>query len=222
LVLQVTALLLTPGGGILCTPGEPVSAFFAGQVDLGNGEITTCKPEMEYCFFPGKIYSGPDAEGTYVINWDDGDTAVQRVNHELVKQIGSGAVCDGAEPPPGEEEQEEGWVPPEIPCTVLPRLHWEGSDPPWNKEAIEALKTSFEPDEVIDGFDWHVILRFNNVDRCEAAFKSLKRVLDECKEPDPEKCRTHPYVKAVEYVGDDPDTRRRTGRHQHQVHKTEL
>merc|ERR1712048_400767 len=106
-------------------------------------------------------------------------------------------------------------VPPEIPCTILPRLHWEGSDPDWNRQATQALKDEYKPDELIDGFDWHVILRFNDADKCEAAYNSLDKALKQCTEMDPEKCRTHKYVKAIEYVGDDPETRRKTGRGYH-------
>uniref|UniRef100_A0A7R9ZZV4 Uncharacterized protein n=1 Tax=Pyrodinium bahamense TaxID=73915 RepID=A0A7R9ZZV4_9DINO len=200
--------------GAPCVPGEPVAAFFAGQVDLGGGSgITTCTPEMEQCYFPGRIHSGPDAEGIFDINWDDGDTTNRRVHHSHTRRGDTAQPCDGPVPPPSEEDED--WVPPEIPCTILPRLHWEGSDPEWNKEAIESLRNEYQPDEVIDGFDWHVILRFNDVNRCEAAYSSLDSALQKCTEPDPEKCRTHKYVKAVEYVGDDPDTRRRTGRQHH-------
>jgi hypothetical protein len=97
----------------------------------------------------------------------------------------------------------------------LPRLHWEGSDPAWNKEAVDSLKAQFKPDEVIDGFDWHVILRFNDVNKCEKAYNAIDKVLKQCTEQDQEKCHTHKHVKAIEYVGDDPATRRKTGRHIH-------
>merc|ERR1711974_3056 len=113
------------------------------------------------------------------------------------------------------EEEDDNWVPPEIACTLLPRLHWEGSDPEWNKEAIEFLNKTYAPDETIDGFDWHVIMRFNDVDRCENAFNDLSKVLKQCKEADPEQCRTHKYVKGIEYVGDEPSVRRKTGRQYH-------
>lgn len=197
-----------------CPPNEPVIAFFAGQVDLGAAGVEPCKPDMEQCHFPGRISTGPDAEGNYMIDWDDGDLSNRKVHHMKVKQSSSGEACAGPSPAPPAED-DDNWVPPEIPCTILPRLHWEGSDPEWNKEAVAALKNEYKPDEVIDGFDWHVILRFNDADRCEATYKSLDTTLSKCKETDPEKCRTHKYVKAIEYVGDDPETRRKTGRRIH-------
>eukprot|EP00928_Gymnodinium_smaydae_P050421 TRINITY_DN33989_c0_g1_i1.p1 TRINITY_DN33989_c0_g1~~TRINITY_DN33989_c0_g1_i1.p1 ORF type:complete len:323 (+),score=68.46 TRINITY_DN33989_c0_g1_i1:50-970(+) len=112
--------------------------------------------------------------------------------------------------------EESDWVPPEIPCTILPRLHWEGSDPDWNKKAVEHLRTQFAPDELIDGFDWHVILRFNDADRCERVYAELEGILNKCTESNVDLCRTHDYVKAIEYVGDTPETRRKTGRRVHQ------
>merc|ERR1719359_1222215 len=124
--------------------------------------------------------------------------------HTQVRRTLDGQTCDGPPKPESPKAatnvQEDAWIPPEIPCTILPRLHWEGSDPVWNKEAIQSLKDAYKPDEVIDGFDWHVILRFHDVNRCENVFMSLERDLKKCKEADPEKCRTHKYVKAIEYV----------------------
>jgi len=229
LLYPVFALLpLWPwqAGGLACPPGQQVTAFFAGSVDLGAG-VEACSPEMEACYFPGRVATGPDAASMYHIDWDDGDTTNRQVHSGQVKQSPSGETCDGpAVAAAAEEEGDENWVPPEIPCTILPRLHWEGSDPEWNKEAILSLKKELEPDEVIDGFDWHVILRFNDVDKCEAAFNALNVVLSQCSESDPEKCHTHKYVKAIEYVGDDPNTRRKTGRHRYdpnaQKQRTEL
>mmetsp|Transcript_118020 Transcript_118020/g.204219 ORF Transcript_118020/g.204219 Transcript_118020/m.204219 type:complete len:218 (+) Transcript_118020:3-656(+) len=207
-----------------CAPGDGVTAFFAGQVDLGNGP-QECTPAIESCFFPAKVASGPDAEGYYTVNWEDGDENNRRVVHKQVRLSATGESCDGASPPPRDDDEDGNWVPPEIPCTILSRLHWEGSDPKWNKEAVESLRKEFKPDEVIDGFDWHVILRFNDADRCEAVFKSLEVVLRRCKEEDQEKCHTHKYVKAIEYVGDEPEVRRQSGRRVHQAkanHRQEL
>jgi len=220
-----------------CPPGEPVHAFFAGEIDLGKGP-EPCKPEMEDCHYSAKISSGPDASGTITVDWDDADPNVRQVAFSQVKSVSTGETCDGPKPkagkvppkaakkqeapqqqkappqaPPGAHD--DNWVPPEIPCTILPRLHWEGSDPAWNKEAIASLRSEFNPDEVIDGFDWHVILRFNDADKCEAAFNALAKVLGQCKDTDQEKCHTHKYVKAVEYVGDEPEARRSSGRHHH-------
>lgn len=219
-----------------CPPGTEVTAFFVGEIDLGNG-AEACKPTMDDCYYGAKISSGPDANGIIVVDWEDGDPSVRNVPHSQVRHGKSGEACDGPPPPkkvgkvpkkaPAHQEppkadkpkvenpHDDNWVPPEIPCTILPRLHWEGSDPSWNKEAITALKQEFNPDEVIDGFDWHVILRFNDANKCEQAFDKLAEVLKQCKELDQEKCHTHKYVKAVEYVGDEPDVRRQSGRHVH-------
>eukprot|EP00440_Ansanella_granifera_P022201 gb/GFBE01024119.1/.p1 GENE.gb/GFBE01024119.1/~~gb/GFBE01024119.1/.p1 ORF type:complete len:237 (+),score=57.90 gb/GFBE01024119.1/:1-711(+) len=203
-------LLVAAACGELCAPNEPVLAFFAGQVEL-EGKVKDCTPDIDECRFSGKVHSGPDADGQYLIDWDDSDDRNRKVHHSQVHLLANGEVCDG----PGVSEWDQGWVPPEIPCTLLARLHWEASEPAWNEAAVRSLKTEFEPDEVIDGFDWHVVLRFYAVDRCEAAFYALDAVLKKCTERDPEACRVHEYVKAIEYVGDDPATRRKTGRHLH-------
>jgi len=218
-----------------CPPGEAVTAFFAGEIDLGKG-AEPCKPSMDDCYYGGKVNQGPDASGTMTIDWDDADENNRKVVHSQVRHAKTGEACDpppppkkagkvpkaaqappkAATPPPkADAAADDNWVPPEIPCTILPRLHWEGSDPAWNKQAIENLKKDFNPDEVIDGFDWHVILRFNDVNRCESTFNSLAAVLKQCKEADQEKCHTHQYVKAIEYVGDEPEVRRQSGRHIH-------
>jgi len=225
-----------------CPPGEPVLAFFKGEIELGSGPVP-CKPDMNDCYYGGKIGSGPDAAGIITIDWEDEDPANRQVIHTQVKSAATGEACDGppkaapkaSKAPPRKAQEapkpkapepasdDNNWVPPEIPCTILPRLHWEGSDPAWNKEAIEFLKQEYNPDEVIDGFDWHVIVRFNDVNRCESAFKSLEKVLSQCKESDQEKCHTHKYIKAIEYVGDEPEVRRQSGRHMHdpKAHKKE-
>jgi len=222
-----------------CPPGQAVTAFFAGEIDLGQGPVP-CQPDMNDCYYGGKISSGPDSSGTITIDWEDGDPNVRSVPYTQVRHGTTGETCDGPPPPKkvgkvppkAKAAQQEppkatpppkapfnpdsdNWVPPEIACTILPRLHWEGSDPAWNKEAIESLKKEFKPDEVIDGFDWHVILRFNDVNKCEASFDAIAKVLQQCKETDQEKCHTHKYIKALEYVGDAPDVRRQSGRHVH-------
>eukprot|EP00929_Paragymnodinium_shiwhaense_P119675 TRINITY_DN91560_c0_g1_i1.p1 TRINITY_DN91560_c0_g1~~TRINITY_DN91560_c0_g1_i1.p1 ORF type:complete len:312 (-),score=70.15 TRINITY_DN91560_c0_g1_i1:129-1064(-) len=207
--------------------------------EYGEGE--DCTPEMYECYRDAVVSSGPDSSGRYTVDWEDGDDRDRLVPAAQVKRASDEETCDttaeatkktsGAStaqtkkdskpkaapkeaPVPNFDDDEE-WTPPEIPCTIMPRLHWEGSDPAWNKDAVEALRKKYDPDELIDGFDWHVILRFNDADRCEKTYKSLEAVLNKCKEPDPENCRTHKYVKAIEYVGDDPDTRRKTGRKYH-------
>merc|ERR1719188_2167965 len=100
----------------------------------------------------------------------------------MVKLGSTGLTCSGPEQVPEDADDDENWVPPEIACTILPRLHWEGSEPEWNKEAIEFLRSTYNPDELIDGFDWHVIMRFNHVDRCEKTFDELNGVLQQCVE----------------------------------------
>lgn len=197
-------------GAVTCNPGEAAQAFYAGSVAEGQ-----CNPTMAQCWFFGTIAEGPSADGVFTMNWEDGDPENRQVHHSKVKKRETGEVCSLPEAGYEDEDYEEDppWEPPEIPCTILPRLHWEGSDPKWNKEAIDALKAEWKPDEVIDGFDWHVILRFNEANRCEQCFNTIKAVLDKCE--DVEKCYTHPYIKAIEYVGDDPETRRQTGRTVH-------
>mmetsp|Transcript_60677 Transcript_60677/g.112570 ORF Transcript_60677/g.112570 Transcript_60677/m.112570 type:complete len:145 (-) Transcript_60677:7-441(-) len=103
--------------------------------------------------------------------------------------------------------EDDAWTPPSLPCTTLIRLHWEGGELQWNKQAIGALKAECMPDEVIDGFDWHVIFRYKNVDHCERAYKTISNVLSKC--ADKEHCYTHPYVKDIEYIGDTPEQRRK-------------
>eukprot|EP00747_Dinoflagellata_sp_TGD_P185782 gnl/TRDRNA2_/TRDRNA2_42505_c0_seq1.p1 gnl/TRDRNA2_/TRDRNA2_42505_c0~~gnl/TRDRNA2_/TRDRNA2_42505_c0_seq1.p1 ORF type:complete len:236 (-),score=31.98 gnl/TRDRNA2_/TRDRNA2_42505_c0_seq1:179-886(-) len=218
-LLCVIGVLFPSAFAAVCPAGVAVTAFFAGEVDLGSGNVP-CTPSMEQCYFPGKVHSGPDSDGIYMINWDDEDPNNRMVHATNVKRT-SGQACDGPAPAAAAvAEDEDNWVPPEIPCTVMPRLHWEASDPKFNKEAVESLKRGYKPDEVLDGFDWHVVLRFNDVDRCENTYNSLQRELAKCKEQDREKCRTHPYVKEIEYVGDDPATRRKTGRAVHSSKKT--
>mmetsp|Transcript_16270 Transcript_16270/g.35609 ORF Transcript_16270/g.35609 Transcript_16270/m.35609 type:complete len:275 (-) Transcript_16270:69-893(-) len=221
------AALVHPIGAMeVCLKGEAVRAFFAGQVDMGSG-AQACTPDLDPCFFNGKVAGGPTPQGMYRIDWDDGDQSHKEVSHLQVLRVSNGKPCGAAaavvkasprKAGPAFDEEDENWVPPEIPCTILPRLHWEGSDPEWNKEAIQSLREQFSPDEIIDGFDWHVILRFNDADRCEQVYVSLDETLRRCQEEDIEKCRTHQYVKAIEYVGDDPETRRKTGR---RIHKPE-
>lgn len=210
LALLLVGLLARPSCAADCKAGEPVAAFFAGEVDRGNGP-EACKPDMELCFFPGKIASGPDADGTYTIDWDDGDANNRKVQHASVKHASSGQACSG--PLQLGTEADDHWTPPEIACTILPRLHWEGSDPEWNSAAIALLRQDYQPDELIDGFDWHVILRFYDVNRCERTYAALDKILKSCTDQNPDACRTHKYVKAIEYVGDDPETRRKSGRH---------
>jgi hypothetical protein len=209
----------------------------------GGSGLVDCSPENDACYFDARVAKAVDDEGFYLVDWDDGDARSRRMTE--VRRASTGTPCGGkaasasqaasvttatvttrpttttttTQAPRKEapkQGEDDGWTPPEIPCTILPRLHWEGSDGTWNKNAIEALRNAYKPDEVIDGFDWHVILRFNDADRCEQAYDDLKATLDKCAESDSEKCRTHDYVKAIEYVGDDPETRRKTGR---KIHK---
>mmetsp|Transcript_57612 Transcript_57612/g.106493 ORF Transcript_57612/g.106493 Transcript_57612/m.106493 type:complete len:242 (-) Transcript_57612:62-787(-) len=223
--LAAATLLLLPqsaiGRGPPCEPGEAVLAFFAGQVEV-SGELKLCEPSMEFCYFGARIASGPDVRtGNYWVKWDDGDTNNRQVHYSQVKQASSGLACASYDDVLQDSDEsvdaaiaEESF---EIPCTILPRLHWEGQDPEWNKEAIEAITKDLHPDEVIDGFDWHVILRFFDADRCEQVYEALHAVLSKCMDPDWENCRTHKYIKWIEYVGDDPETRRKSGRAIHKA-----
>lgn len=217
-VLAIVVWSRRASGVAECSVGERVTAFYAGQVDRGSG-VEVCAPTMAECYFSGGVAAEADRDGLLTIDWDDGDVGHRHVHHTHVRQSSSGDWCSGLAVP--ELDEDDHWVPPEIPCTILSRLHWEGSREDWNKEAVSALKSELQPDEVIDGFDWHVILRFHDADSCERAFTAINDVLRQCTEPDPESCRTHKYVKAIEYVGDEPETRRRTGRGIHTA-RTEL
>merc|ERR1719162_1812990 len=115
---------------------------------------------MGECWFPAGVESGPNAEGVYTLIWEDGDPDHRQVHASRARRTSTSEEC--GEPAPYElPEGDGGWTPPEIACTILGRMHWEGSDAAWNKDAVDKLKEEFLPDEVIDGFDWHVIFRFN-------------------------------------------------------------
>eukprot|EP00403_Amphidinium_massartii_P040512 CAMPEP_0178452024 /NCGR_PEP_ID=MMETSP0689_2-20121128/44010_1 /TAXON_ID=160604 /ORGANISM="Amphidinium massartii, Strain CS-259" /LENGTH=244 /DNA_ID=CAMNT_0020077675 /DNA_START=13 /DNA_END=747 /DNA_ORIENTATION=- len=212
-LLVATAAPTSTNATTICQQGEAVSAFFAGQVEV-DGVAQQCTPSMNACYFAARIASGPDVRtGNYWVNWDDGDTNNRQVHFTQVWRGGTpGYACGGVEDDAGAVDASIADNAMEIPCTILPRLHWEGQDPEWNKEAIESITKEYQPDEVIDGFDWHVILRFNDANRCEQVYTSIETVLKKCMDPEPENCRTHKFIKSLEYVGDDPATRRKTGR----------
>merc|ERR1719272_344196 len=79
---------------VSCPAGTAVTAFFAGEIDLGKG-AEPCKPGMDACFMAAKIASGPDDTNTYTIDWDDGDTSVRQVDHKQVRHAATGENCDG-------------------------------------------------------------------------------------------------------------------------------
>lgn len=83
---------------VLCPPGESVSAFFAGSVELSTG-VQQCVADMEACFFQGLIASGPESDKHYVIDWVDGDTTNRRVHSSMVKQLSTGQFCDSSTRP---------------------------------------------------------------------------------------------------------------------------
>ncbi|CAE8609585.1 unnamed protein product [Polarella glacialis] len=198
--------------GLLCLPGESVSAFFAGEVQIqvaGLGQDQECQPEVEECFFGGQVYSGPDAEGHYTINWDDGDSQHRRVHHSHVRHAALDEACDG---PTGPIQDHDTYVPSRIPCTILVKLQGGDSDRDWMQEAVAMFKTDYQPDEVVDGFEWYIILRFYDANRCEASFRSLAAAIRKCEDMDLEACVTSKYLRTIEYIGDDPATRRETGR----------
>lgn len=209
LTKSVWILLAVPrqnlGVSLTCSEGEAVQAFFAGELDRGLGS-EPCTPASPECYFPASIASAPDTEGVYMVDWDDGGTHNRKVHASHVFRDSTGEACGELEAS-HRSDFDDDWVAPKIPCTILARLHWEASDPEWNRLAVSSLRADFAPDEVIDGFDWHAILRFDSVDRCEAAFVTMDNLLKSCKNP--ERCYTHPYVNAIEYVGPSPEMRRK-------------
>eukprot|EP00747_Dinoflagellata_sp_TGD_P097398 gnl/TRDRNA2_/TRDRNA2_167130_c0_seq1.p1 gnl/TRDRNA2_/TRDRNA2_167130_c0~~gnl/TRDRNA2_/TRDRNA2_167130_c0_seq1.p1 ORF type:complete len:203 (-),score=30.21 gnl/TRDRNA2_/TRDRNA2_167130_c0_seq1:6-614(-) len=167
----------------ICAMGEEVTAFFAGEVNVGGGG-ESCNPTMSECWFLARIDAGPDAAGVYTLSWADGDPDARKVHASHTKRVSSGEACGlpkvYAGKGPAEDQEGSAWNAPEIPCTTLLRLHWEGSDIKWNGEAIKELKAELLPDEVIDGFDWHLVMRFHDVDRCERAYETVARVVGQC------------------------------------------
>jgi len=194
-----------------CIMGEMVWAVFQGIADLGRGGYEQCHAAHDGCWFPARVAS---FDGDfYIVQWDDGDQSHRRVPAGLVRRRFTEELCsvpvvyDYNDP-------EDPWQPSEIPCTILLRLHWNASKVKWRKRAISKLRKEHLPDEVIGGFEWHVIFRFHVVNQCERVFKTIHKVLKTC--ADPEECYAHEYVKGIEYVGDDPNTRKVSGRHLHE------
>mmetsp|Transcript_17681 Transcript_17681/g.40009 ORF Transcript_17681/g.40009 Transcript_17681/m.40009 type:complete len:240 (+) Transcript_17681:54-773(+) len=204
----------TASGSLICAIGEQIEAYFAGEVQVGAGN-EPCNPTMPECWFPAEIESGPDFFGVYTVSWGDGDTNYREVHASTTRRSLTDEACGSPEGDTGPMTEDDEWERPEIACTIMPQLHWEASEPEWNAHALRALREEFAPDEVLDCFRWHVVFRFYDVDRCEQAYETLNNLLSRCK--DPEKCYAHPYVKAVRYIGDDPETRRMTGRHIHKA-----
>eukprot|EP00927_Polykrikos_kofoidii_P063303 TRINITY_DN58111_c0_g1_i1.p1 TRINITY_DN58111_c0_g1~~TRINITY_DN58111_c0_g1_i1.p1 ORF type:complete len:301 (-),score=24.32 TRINITY_DN58111_c0_g1_i1:129-1031(-) len=185
-----------------CASGELVDAYFGGEVDLGSG-AEPCNPTVSECWYPAEIEVGPDDDGIYEVAWSDRSEEFRAVHGSLTRRSLDGTACGFAsEKAPYPQPLQE------VPCTIVPQFHWEGSTPSWNREAISALRAELVPDEFVEGFDWHVIFRFHDLDHCERAYETLAFVLQGCECP--ERCYRHPYVKSVEYVGGDPASRRKS------------
>eukprot|EP00403_Amphidinium_massartii_P009902 CAMPEP_0178429318 /NCGR_PEP_ID=MMETSP0689_2-20121128/30738_1 /TAXON_ID=160604 /ORGANISM="Amphidinium massartii, Strain CS-259" /LENGTH=237 /DNA_ID=CAMNT_0020051131 /DNA_START=1 /DNA_END=710 /DNA_ORIENTATION=- len=189
----------------ICAIGEEVSAFYNGRINLGRGD-EPCQSTMERCWLDATVSAGPNGIGIYTVDWADGRSEYKNVHSFFVRRKTTEEPCgESPEDAVEDDPEDDGWIAPDLACTTLIRLHWEGSEPQWNKQAINALKAECLPDEVIDGFDWHVIFRFHDVNQCERVYKTISNVLEKCL--DREHCYTHPYVKDIEYVGDTPAAR---------------
>lgn len=99
-MLRQPVLLILPAAfsrleAVICPPGESVSAFFAGNIELTTG-VQQCVNGMEACFFQGSVASGPESDKHYLIDWVDGDTNNRRVHSSMVKQLSTGQPCDSS------------------------------------------------------------------------------------------------------------------------------
>jgi len=170
------------------------------SLDLGVG-IEPCLPTKPECWFPATITDGPDRYGIYSLSWHDGVEGFNAVHVSSLRRSLTEEAC-------GEQRLDEAqsqWVAPEIPCTLLMQLHWEASEDTWREHAVTTLRDELQPDTVIADFDWHVIFRFDSVDRCGQAYDAIKTLLDMCE--DAERCYTHPYIRTVQHVGREPQMR---------------
>eukprot|EP00913_Durusdinium_trenchii_P026781 g25122.t1 len=199
-LLCAQQLVISAGGP--CPERHAVIAFFAGEVEKAETKVP-CSPALAECYFAGTVHSGPDGGGHYFIDWEDGNENFRRVHHSQVWLLENGQVCDEQQ-----DQQQDEWVPisPTVrrKCTLLLRLHWEAWDPTWSAEGIQAVARDLQAEEVIDGFDWHVIMRFKTRMMCRSAFQRMEKLLNTCNETDLELCRVHPYVKAVELLREMP------------------
>jgi len=195
--------------GLTCAIGEEVLAYFAGEIEIGGGR-EACLPTRPGCWFPATVDEGPDPYGVYLVSWADGEDSHRAVHASGLKRTLSGELCGSGEEAVRASKKKE-WKPPQLDCTLLLQLHWEASEAEWREAAMNTLRVELAPDEVVAGFDWHVIFRYQDPDRCELAYETVASVLRRCtkKEGDAERCYAHPLVRAVEYVGEEPALRRR-------------
>jgi len=217
LTLKVTHVRCRDVKPALCAIGEHVEAYFAGEVELGAG-IEPCNPTMAECWFPAEISEGPDSNGVYLVDWDDAHEHFRLVHATQTKRTLDGEACGQSSALQKHADDDALLSTPDIPCTIVLRLHWEASEPTWNRQAVANLKEEFLPDEIIDDFEWHVIFRYLDVDHCEQTHNTLWNLLKDC--ADKERCYAHPYVKGIHYIGDSPETRRK--RIQNDVRADEL
>eukprot|EP00439_Symbiodinium_sp_Y106_P042891 s283_g5.t1 len=176
-----------------CQDGEQVWAYFAGEVDFGDGVAEPCNPSMKECWFDAEVQHGPDDHGVYHVVWADATPSFQEVHGSQLLRLDSNKACGVARAAASETSQDRGPVAP----TLLLRLHWEASDVAWRADAVAKLREDFGPEEVIDDFDWHVIMRFKHAAACEEVRDLLQNLVNLC--DDPESCFRHPYVQAVDY-----------------------
>ncbi|CAE7710959.1 unnamed protein product [Symbiodinium microadriaticum] len=144
-----------------CPGGEQVWAYFAGEVDFGDGVAEPCNPSIKECWFDAEVQYGPDEHGVYHVVWADGTPSFREVHGSQLLRLDSDKACGTAAAL--QASQDRGPIAP----TLLLRLHWEASDDAWHADAVAKLREDFGPEEVIDDFDWHVIMRFKHTAACE-------------------------------------------------------
>ena len=172
-VIFLSGLLLL-NGARSCGPGDAVRAYFAGDLDLGEGP-EQCDPSMPDCWFPGVISQGPLATGSYLVAWPDGTASAVHA-----RQVFQGGACD-----------EGTALTPAAGPSVLLRLHWEASEELWRQRATRAIGEELGPESMVSDFEWHLILRYSDERSCKQAVDSLKQSL---LQP-----YGHPYVRSLEY-----------------------
>ena len=162
--------------GTLCGPGDAVRAYFAGDLDLGEGP-EQCDPSMPDCWMDGVIQQGPDA-GSYLVAWPQGTAGTVHAQQVFLQ----GSACDEE----AEREEIAGAA-----ASLLLRLHWEASEEVWRQQAAAAIREELVPESMVKDFEWHLILRYSDQMSCRQAVESLRQSLI--------RPYGHPYVRSLEY-----------------------
>ncbi|CAE7443295.1 unnamed protein product [Symbiodinium natans] len=216
LVASVAVCLARAHEAPPCISGEQVQAYFAGEVDFGDGVGEPCNPSLKECWFDAEVQSGPDEHGTYHVTWADATPSFREaqllllircssdcweVHGSQLHRAASDEACGIAAGAALQSTEDTGagrMRRPTAPSpTLMLRLHWEASDVAWRDEAIAKLRAEFRPQQVIGDFDWHVVMRFGDPESCDEAHDILRSLLSLC--VDSEGCFRHPFVQAVEY-----------------------